>query len=186
MYDTGLLSLLGLALQVAGLAPLSYDLFRSKSLGDKGAQFTALQDQLDASSRELMFNLNKHVDLVSDFFGKLLVVIAREEEYKEMLRDRPNLAHEDPQKYALIQDALDKGPSGLRRRNSELFLQMHGKLKSAEQIEKGLELNAATSKQINQQLHETFTVSNRLRWMAWVGVTMTAAGAIVQLVDMIW
>lgn len=37
MYETGVLSLLGLAFQIVGLTPLSYDLLRSKSLGDDGA-----------------------------------------------------------------------------------------------------------------------------------------------------
>ena len=133
-----------------------------------------------------MFNLNKHVDLVSDFFGKLLVVIAREDEYRQILQNRPNLANDDPKQYALIQHALDKGPNGMRRQSSESFLREHGKLKSGEQIEKALELNAATSKQVGEQLSKTLEISSRLRWMAWLGVTMTAAGAFAQLVDMVW
>jgi hypothetical protein len=186
MYESGWLSLFGLALEMLGLITLSYDLFRSRRLDDEGAQSAALQDTLEVSSRELVLNLNQHVDLMSDFFGKLMVVIAREGEFEQILRERPNLATEDPDKYVLIQDALDRGPNGLRRRYSETFLEKNRQLKSPEKIQEGLALNGERAKSISEGLDRTLRISRRLRRVAMAGVTLAAAGAVAQLADLIW
>lgn len=185
-YDSSWISLLGLGLEMLGLGLLSYDLLRSKSADDESAEFRALQDQLEASTRELIFNLGQHVDLVSDFFGQLLVVIARESEYEEILRANPNLATDEPGKAALIRHALDKGPDGLRRQSAERFLDASNRLKSGEQIQRALALNADTTKKITERFNSALRLSIRLRRIATFGVMLAAAGATAQLVDLIW
>jgi hypothetical protein len=183
MYETGWLSLVGLSFEVGGLALLSYDLLKTKISDGEGDSFRSLQDQLEASTRQHIFLLTQHVDLVSNFFAKTQVVVARRPEYEEILQRNPNLAEDDPDKYALIRDALDTSPAGFQRRSAETFLRELEKLESAQKIEAALALNAQTSRVITERLGAAQKLAARLGRVAKIGITLAAIGAVAQFLD---
>ena len=183
MYETGWLSLAGLSFEVGGLALLSYDLLKTKIADDEGDSFRSLQDQLEASTREHIFLLTQHVDLVSNFFAKTQVVFARRAEYEEVLQSNPSLSKDDPEKYALIRDALDTGPTGFQRRSAETFLREIEKLESAQKIQSALALNAQTSSVITQRFEQARKLAVRLGRVAKIGITLAAIGSLGQLLD---
>lgn len=183
MYETGWLSLVGLSLEVGGLAFLSYDLLKAKFADDEGDSFRSLADQLEASTREHIFLLTQHVDLVSNFFAKTLVVSARRAHYEALLRGNPDLETDDSEKYALIRDALDTGPAGFQARSAEAFLKEIERLKSVQKIQSALELNARTSSAITHRFQQTRELAAHLQRVATIGIALAALGSIAQLVD---
>ena len=70
MFQTSWLTVVGLAVEILGLAFLFRDLLKSKTSGISGLAFRQEQDQLETSTRELVVNLNEGLITLAGFVAQ--------------------------------------------------------------------------------------------------------------------
>ncbi|OCP01793.1 MULTISPECIES: hypothetical protein [unclassified Ensifer] len=156
-FTTGGVGATGLAIEIAGLAALFYDLLSGKRLNDQAASFAAMQGDLQSVARQVSLGAYRNVRTLTTLLGGVLKLLSQEQTPLTQVA------------LATLQTKFDEASSKMVDFDQE-------DLKSKEE---------AAQLVVIANFIETIRRSQQLGWWAKLGVLLVGLGATLQLADLL-
>jgi hypothetical protein len=178
------LTALGLAIEIAGLAFLFFDLSKSKNTGFEIEAFRSFQEQIDRQTQDMIINAYSAVSTLTTAIRHYFVL------KEQANRPAPALsAHEQK----LIEESPELAeamkiisPQNLVELTERTFKQAQERLKTRQEIDEGVKKIQLLRIQMDSQFISLVNFSKRLRNIAYVGIALVLFGATLQFVDLVF
>ena len=184
MFQTSWLTVVGLGVEILGLAFLFWELLKSKASGLSNLAFHQEQDQLETSTRELIVHLNGGLITLAGFIAQYLAILEFEADYRANPGSIAAKAASDPAMAQILMFLQGNSELSIRRHAIENFTMARSKLPSDEAVNHALALVVAGKHKLQEIYSNEVKHSQRLRNMARIGILFVAVGASFQFVDL--